>query len=158
MNTTSNYDPDNGCPSLEKETTVDHPKLSTVKVSIGYGVSFAKPNKIHLADIYNNFIRNPKASHVPAIKEPREYIDQHIDRFNTLESISQDNRTADETKERNSTKNGMEERKKHYKHSPGQDYSVQGAIKDLLNTLNVCRVMLIWSPSHEFILSNYGTD
>ena len=65
----------------------EHPQRSEIKVSIGQGVAFSKPNKIRLDGLYNNFIRNPEAKHSASIKELREYVDQHISTINKLSKL-----------------------------------------------------------------------
>jgi hypothetical protein len=89
----------------------DHPSATSVKVSVGQGVSFTEPNKIHLADIYNNFIRNPKASHVPAIKELREFVDQHINRLTAIEEVPESKRTEELKAERKWIKTNLNTKK-----------------------------------------------
>ena len=78
----------------------DHPSASSVKVSVGQGVQFTKTNEISLAHIYNNFIRNPEASHVPAIKELREFVDRHADRLTAIEEVPESERTEEQKVER----------------------------------------------------------
>ena len=74
----------------------DHPTASSVKVSIGKGVEFDKPNEMLLANLYN-IIRSPGSEDSKtAFKELREYFDQHVDRFNTLEAKPENERTAEE--------------------------------------------------------------
>ena len=65
----------------------EHPQRSEIKVSIGQGVAFNKPNKIRLDGLYNNFIRNSEAKHSASIKELREYVDQHISTINKLSKL-----------------------------------------------------------------------
>ena len=72
----------------------DHPTAESVKVSVGAKnpkkpsgkpFTFGLPNEMYLADIYNH-IRNPPAEdHIAAIKELREFVDQHQDRINELQ-------------------------------------------------------------------------
>ena len=52
----------------------DHPTASSVKVSIGKGVEFDKPNEMRLADLYN-IIRSPGSEDSKtAFKELRELL------------------------------------------------------------------------------------
>ena len=64
----------------------DHPTASSVKVSIGKGVEFEKPNEMLLANLYN-IIRSPGSEDSKtAFKELREFVDQHIDRLTAIEN------------------------------------------------------------------------
>ena len=89
----------------------DHPTASSVKVSIGKGVEFDKPNEMRLADLYN-IIRSPGSEDSKtAFKELREFADQHIDRLTTIEEISEKERTAEEKEERKKIKDNLSEQK-----------------------------------------------
>ena len=68
------------------------------KVSVGKGVEFSNLSTMNLGDIYWNFIYNTQSNlkNSTAIKELREYVDQHIDSSNTLEPKPENERTAEE--------------------------------------------------------------
>ena len=71
----------------------DHPTAASVKVSIGKGVEFDKPNEMRLADLYN-IIRSPGSEDSKtAFKELREFVDQHIDRLTAIEEVPENERT-----------------------------------------------------------------
>ena len=71
----------------------DHPTASSVKVSIGKGVEFDKPNEMLLANLYN-IIRSPGSEDSKtAFKELREFVDQHIDRLTAIEEVPESERT-----------------------------------------------------------------
>ena len=84
------------------------------KVSVGKGVEFSNLSTMNLGDIYWNFIYNTKNNlkNSTAIKELREYVDQHIDRFNTLEAKPENERTAEEEKERKKIKGNLDAKKR----------------------------------------------
>ena len=81
-------------PFIEEETIMrDHPSAASVEVSVGAKnpqkpsrkpFTFGLPNEMRLIDIYKH-IRNPPAEdHIDAIKELREFVDQHQDTINEL--------------------------------------------------------------------------
>ena len=71
----------------------DHPSAASVEVSVGAKnpqkpsrkpFTFGLPNEMRLIDIYKH-IRNPPAEdHIDAIKELREFVDQHQGTINEL--------------------------------------------------------------------------
>ena len=83
----------------------DHPTAKSVKVSIGAKdpqkpsrkpFTFGLPNEMRLIDIYKH-IRNPPAEdHIDAIKELREFVDQHQGTINELK-LRQDSLPPDGT-------------------------------------------------------------
>ena len=85
-----------------------------IKVSIGKGVEFSNLSTMNLGDIYWNFIYNTKGNlkNSTAIKELRTYVDQHIDKFNTLEAKPENERTAEEEKERKKIKGTLDAKKR----------------------------------------------
>ena len=85
-----------------------------IKVSIGKGVEFSNLSTMNLGDIYWNFIYNTQSNlkNSTAIKELRTYVDQHIDKFNTLEAKPENERTAEEEKERKKIKGTLDAKKR----------------------------------------------
>ena len=72
----------------------DHPSATSVKVSIGAEdpkkpssrpFKFGNPNEMSLADIYNHNRKPESKDHIAAIKELRDFVDQHQDTINELQ-------------------------------------------------------------------------
>ena len=72
----------------------DHPSAASVKVSVGFEdpkkpsskpFKFGNPNEMSLADIYNHNRKPESKDHIAAIKELRDFVDQHQDTINELQ-------------------------------------------------------------------------
>ena len=89
----------------------DHPTAESVKVSIGKGVEFDKPNEMRLAGLYN-IIRSPGSEDSKtAFKELREFVDQHIDRLTAIEEVPESERTEALKEERKWIKENLNAQK-----------------------------------------------
>ena len=72
----------------------DHPTASSVKVSVGIEnskdpnkkpLTFSRSDELPLVAIYNHNCNPASKAHIAAIKELREFVDQHQDRINELQ-------------------------------------------------------------------------
>ena len=60
----------------------NNPDISAPEVSFGDSYCFKSHQHISLSSIYRDYIRNPAAEHVEAIKDLREYVEKNIEIIN----------------------------------------------------------------------------
>ena len=66
----------------------NHSDISAPEVSFGDNYSFGSHRHISLSSIYRDYICNPAAEHVEAIKDLREYVEKNIEIINASSSNS----------------------------------------------------------------------
>ena len=66
----------------------NNPDLSAPEVSFGDNYCFKSHQHISLSSIYSDYICNPAAEHVEAIKDLREYVEKNIEIINASSSNS----------------------------------------------------------------------
>ena len=60
----------------------NNPDISAPEVSFGDNYFFKSHQHISLSSIYSDYICNPAAEHVEAIKDLREYVEKNIEIIN----------------------------------------------------------------------------